>query len=121
MNGITPVEPVEIVLDKPRKMKLTFGALFRAEQALNEARKLTGQEQVSIFNVINTELQKVGENGITIHADFIVILLWASLSDDDPSLTLDQTKALCINPIGVIVKLMECVNRCFTKTDFGTA
>lgn len=112
-------EPVEIILDKPRKMKLTLGALRRAEIALNAARAWGGVAPTSIFEVINTELRQVGE-GINLRADFIIILLWASLTDEDPELTLEQAERFAVNPIGIIVKLVECVNRCFTKTDMGT-
>lgn len=115
------IEPVEITLDRPRKMLLTLGALRRADQEFNKARGLTGDARVSIFDVINTELKNVAADNLKFGPDLIAIMLWASLLNDDPNLTLDDVDKFAFNPVGVVAKVIECINNCFLKSAAATA
>lgn len=112
MNAI---EPVEIVLDKPRKMLLTMGALRKAEAELNRARGLNGAERVSIFEVINREIQGFATDQLKLGADFIVILLWASLLHEEKALTLDEVESFPGRPVEILAGLVACINRSFSE------
>lgn len=88
------IEPVEIVLDKPRKLRPTHYALMSAERELNRQRNATPSNAASIdFAIIkayNETLFGVGSYPL----DLTVCLLWAFLLPDDGNLTIRQAAEL---------------------------
>lgn len=94
MNAI---EPVEIVLDKPRKMLFTFGALKAAEREINKIRTATGEAKTSVFTIL-------GE----MSPDTISILVWACLLHEDSTLTIEQVDAMPFN-MEIAAKINQCL------------
>lgn len=84
-------EPVELELDRKRKFKLNLRALMRAEREINRRRgaeigRFSPIDEIVIAGVSNSLVA-----GGTFPLDLLIVLLWAGLTDDDPSLSIDQT------------------------------
>lgn len=78
-------EPVDVMLDKKRRLRFTMGALRRAQRRLDELR---GGEKVSIFQLLSPA------NKDQLSPDEIVVLFHQGLRADDPSLTEEQVDEL---------------------------
>lgn len=84
-------EPIEIELDRPRKLKLTTRALMRAESEINRRRGAQVQERVSIdFLLFKAARDQLTGSG-SFPLDLLAVLLWAGLQaeEPDPKLTPD--------------------------------
>ncbi len=86
-------EPAELELDRKRKFKLNLRALLRAEREINRRR---GAEvgkfapiDALIWDCVNSEEKK-----IVVPLDLLSVLIWAGLTDEDPSLSVDQAADL---------------------------
>lgn len=78
----TAFEPVEVTLDKKRRLQFNMGALRRAERRLDEIRG----EKRSIFNLLSpANMDRLGP-------DEIVVLFHQGLRKDDPELTEEQVE-----------------------------
>jgi hypothetical protein len=78
------VQPIEIELDKPRRLLLTVGGLKAAEREINKSRAL--QPRKSIFRIMLEELPQVEQGDVGM--DFCEAILWASMLHEDPDLPL---------------------------------
>jgi hypothetical protein len=79
-------QPIEIELDKPRKLLLTVGGLKAAQITLNKTRDY--QPPRAIFRIMMEELPKVETGDIGI--DFCEAIIWASMLHEDRNLALDD-------------------------------
>lgn len=77
------IEPVPIVLDKPRSLLLTLPALKAIEDQIAKQR---GEKRVNLF-----KLFQEGDLGAT----EMLVIVWGGLRHEDPGLTLEKTLALC--------------------------
>jgi hypothetical protein len=82
-NG-SAFEPVEVMLDKKRRLRFSMRALRCAEKRLTELRG----EKIKIFNLLSPANQdKLGP-------DEIIVLFHQGLLQDDPSLTEEQVEEM---------------------------
>ena len=79
-----PFEPVEIQLDKPRRLKFTMGALRRAQTRLRAIRG----DKISIFELFSPK------NKEQLSPDEIVVLFHQGLRHDDPNLTEEMVEEM---------------------------
>lgn len=94
-----PIQPIDIVLDRPRHLLLNLKALALAER---ELATLLDRKKVSLIKVFQS-----GEVGVS----DLVCLVWAGLLHEDPTLTLDQAMALlgASDLESIATKLMEAM------------
>lgn len=111
------IESVEIILDRPRVMLINMAALLRAEREINKQRREDGLEPVSIFELINHALRGVSD--LKISAQFVSVMLWASLLHEDPALTYDHACSLIGEPIPSIGKVFAAINAYFSEPTPG--
>lgn len=93
MASIEIFKPIEIMLDKPRRLRPTHRALFEAEQKINELRHATPATACSIDYLIVKAYNDTLAGTGTYPLDLTVVLLWAFLLPDDPKLTTDRVMA----------------------------
>lgn len=86
-------EPVELELDRKRKFKLNLRALMRAEREINRRRGAEVSGFASIDALI-LECIDSFRNRVRMPLDLLGVLLWSGLTDEDPSLTIDQATDL---------------------------
>lgn len=93
---MTPIEPVEITLDKPRKVLFNHNALIVAEREINKQRGATPQTYTSLevlmYDAIRLVYQSKGALG-ALPRDILVTMLWAGLNYDPKArqFTIEQT------------------------------
>jgi len=94
------IEPIMLELrDGPRPMVFDMAAAISAQRALN---KLRGYDPPkSIFAIIDAEMKSIEE--FSIDLDFLTVLIWASLLDGEPDLTIEKTQKQIIN-LGEAIK-----------------
>src|SRR5215471_10041242 len=103
-------EPIEIELDRPRKLLLTLAALKRAQTELNRERK--NDPPKTIFRMMSEEMEK----GFDVEIDFCEVMIWAAMLDDDPTITIDQVGH--IMPWAVTLPLLnQLINGTYAKMD----
>lgn len=107
------IEPVEIELDKKRSMILTMGALMAAEREINKLRAL--EPKRSVFHLIDQEIRGVKE--LDISADLMLVLLWASLLHEEPTLTVDAVGAMATDLRDVMVKVLQLIHNTFLSDE----
>lgn len=84
------VDPVEIVLDKPRRLLITKRGLRLAEAELNKQRyPITGRVS-NIDAYVVQAINDVIRLGGIMPRDLIVCLLWAALLHEDSKLKIEQ-------------------------------
>jgi hypothetical protein len=71
------LDPVDVMLDKKRRLRFTMGSLRRAQRRLEEIRG----EKISIFELLSEK------NKDKLSPDEIVVLFHQGLVADDPGLT----------------------------------
>jgi len=104
------VEPIEVELDRPRKLLLTLEALKRAQTELNRERQ--NDPPKAIFRMMSEEMEK----GVDIGVDFCEVMLWAAMLYDDPGITIDQVGR--IMPWTVTLPLLnQLINGAYAKVD----
>ena len=77
------IDPVPIMLDKPRSILLTLPALKAIEDQIAKQR---GEKRVNLFRLFQD-----GDLGAT----EMLVIVWGGLRHEDPGLTLEKTLALC--------------------------
>lgn len=84
-------DPVEIQLDKKRKLLFGLGVLRRAETEINKRRGASISQYVNIdYLMIRSAMdQAAGTGGFPL--DLLIVMLWAGLSTEDPRITFDST------------------------------
>lgn len=103
------IEPVEILLDKKRMLRLDWAGLLAAERMINRARP--EEKRVSFLN---------GAYDLTkFSLEDLHFLFWAALLHGDPDLTPDGAKAICagVPPARILKKTVEALGRAFAITD----
>ncbi len=91
------IEPVEIILDKPRKLLLNHQALRRAENEVNKQRFAKPIDYTNIDNLMVSAYNTVFRLSGMLPRDLLSCLLWASIVPDsprDPKLTIDRVDEL---------------------------
>jgi hypothetical protein len=78
------LDPVDVMLDKKRRLRFTMGSLRRAQRRLEEIRG----EKISIFELLSEK------NKDKLSPDEIVVLFHQGLRADDPNLTEEQVEEL---------------------------
>jgi len=73
------IEPIEILLDKPRKILVNHAALFRAEGEVNRVRGNNAFGRVSIDYLMVNAFNAMTFMGAPLPLDLLAALLWASL------------------------------------------
>jgi hypothetical protein len=93
------VEPVVLTLDRPRRLRLEIGDVLAAERAMCAR----WGKPVNILTIFAE----------TLTLNDLCILLWAALSAEDPTLTLEQTERLItIDRLGdIMTAVMDAWNR----------
>jgi len=94
-------EPVEVELDKKRRLRFTLGSLRRAQRRLDELRG----EKLSIFKILSPQNQD------QLGPDEIVVLIHQGLLADDPALTEEQVENMidARNMEALALKLAEAL------------
>ena len=92
------VEPVPIVLDKPRTLKFTHEPLMEAERFLS---KLWGY-RVNMLTIFDSD-----DSNTAMGLNEALVLLWAALRHEDPSLTFETVCA--ITPLQQSLEVVEKV------------
>lgn len=88
------IEPVDIVLDKPRKLLLGYLGLYTAEMEINKLRGAKPDEHVSIdFMMINAYNLTLLTTGL-LPVDVLLCVLWAGLLHEEPKITKEKVAAL---------------------------
>lgn len=72
-------EPIELELDKPRKLYLTLRALMRAETEINRLRGAAASERVSIDYLVLKAARDYLTGGGNFPLDVVVMLVWSGL------------------------------------------
>jgi len=108
MNAI---EPIEIELDRKRHMLLTLGSLRKVENFVNRERPAA--DRVSIFKLIQSEIQGIEQLSLT--ADTMLLILWASLLHEDPELTQDQVGDMVTDLHEVMFAVGGCLRGFFSS------
>ena len=104
------IEPIEIELDRPRKLLLTLEALKRAQIELNRERQTDPPKP--IFRIMSEEM----ERGLDIGMDFCQIIIWAAMLYDDPAITIDHVGR--IMPWNITLGLInQLINGTYAKID----
>ena len=103
---MSAVPTIEIELDRKRNLKLTFGALSRAELQLS---KLRGGERVNLIQMLN---------GLPSFLEMQAIL-WAGLLHEDPKLEFDAVgEMLAVTDfISVLTKVQEAAREQSPKNE----
>jgi hypothetical protein len=99
MTDFPLVDPVTLDVDRPRHLRLEIGDVLRAER---EMCRVWGK-QVNILTIFADTLTLTD----------LSILLWASLTWEDPLLTLEQAQRFCtLDTLGAIMgAVMEAWTR----------
>jgi len=88
------IEPIEIVLDKPRKLMLGHWGLYTAEMEINKQRGAKPEEHVAIdFMMVDAYNRIFLKTGL-LPLDLMVCVLWAGLLHEDPKITKEKVAAL---------------------------
>lgn len=87
-------EPIDITLDKPRRLRFNLEALMLAEREINRNRGARPSEYINIEYLIisSASAQIAGTGGFAL--DLMTVLLWAALRWEDKALTLDKVPTL---------------------------
>jgi len=87
-------EPIDIVLDKPRRLRFNLEALMLAEREINRSRGVRPAEYINIEYLIlwSASAQVAGTGSFAL--DLVTTLLWAGLRWEDKALTVDKVPAL---------------------------
>lgn len=91
------IEPIEVVLDKPRKILINHLALYRAEAEINKLRFARPEQYVSIDVLMIEGFNNLFRARGMLPMDLLLCMLWAGLVYDDPKkprLTIEQVAAL---------------------------
>jgi hypothetical protein len=92
------IEPVEIMLDRPRHLRLPFWALKLFEDKTG----LSAWDQDKVF-------------GWPPKLDVIVTLLWCALLDEDPDLTIERVERMPGLEFGQIYYILHCLDECWGR------
>jgi hypothetical protein len=92
------IEPVEIMLDRPRHLRLPFWAL----KLFQEKTGLSVWDNDKVF-------------GWPPNLDVIVTLLWCALLDEDPDLTIERVERMPGLEFGQIYYVLHCLDECWGK------
>jgi hypothetical protein len=110
------IEPVKItLLDRERDLVLGMFSLMRAERLINRQRREDGLDPISIFRVIDEAM--AGVRDINVSAQFVLVMLWACLSEEDPNLTLSDVSKMIDKPLRVTAKIFEVIKAYFATND----
>jgi hypothetical protein len=97
------IEPIEIMLDKPRHLKITMSGMMKAERKLKELRN---QPNLSMWLA---PIEELGAGGFSM--DMTCALLWAGLIHEDSALTFEQIPdlidSLSTSPQEIIPKVRD--------------
>ena len=107
------VEPIEVELDKKRRLLLTVGGLKQAERELNRSRNL--QPRKAIFRIMMEELPQVEQGDFGI--DFCEAILWAAMLHEDPEITLEQVGNLPWNLRDVPALVVRLITETYLKIE----
>jgi len=91
------IEPVEIVLDKPRKLLINHLALYRAEAEINKLRFAKPEDYASIDALMVDGFNHLFRSRGMLPLDLLLCMLWAGLVYDDPKkprLSIEQVAAV---------------------------
>lgn len=77
------IEPIEILLDKPRKIRMGHRALFEAETKINQIRGASAFARVSIDYLFINGMNAWSLLKSPFPMDLLVALLWASLVPEE--------------------------------------
>jgi hypothetical protein len=88
------LQPIDIQLDKPRKLLINSMALRKAEFELNRLRGSDVRSWESIDGLIFQAYGKVYNTTGRLPADLLFCLLWGGLLHEDPKLQLDDVGQL---------------------------
>jgi hypothetical protein len=106
----SPVDMVEIVLDKPRHLLYTFNAFRKAEMELtkNWGKRVTIPQVLG--DLYNGDSQSLMSEKLSITD--ILIILWAGLVHEEKGLTIDHVGDMVgfTDLTDVLTKIMEALN-----------
>lgn len=88
------IEPIEIVLDRPRKLLINHKALRRAESEVNKMRFAHPNDYASIDSLMVAGFNAIFRISGMLPRDLLVCMLWAGLANEDPKLTIDRIDEL---------------------------
>jgi hypothetical protein len=94
---MTPIEPVEVILDKPRKLLINHFALYRAEAEVNKLRFAKPEDYASIDALMVDGFNNLYRARGMMPMDLLLCLITFGMVYDDPKerrLTVDQVAAL---------------------------
>ena len=96
---MTPIEPLEIVLDRPRKVLINHLALFKAENEINRRRGAKPEEWASIDVLMVDAFNRIYRARGMLPRDLLVVMIWAGLGHETskPALTVEQITGLLDN------------------------
>lgn len=101
------VDPIMIELDKERPLVLNMSALKKAERLMNKERREDGLDAASIFALIDEAIKGAAERQIS--AQFVTILIWAGVSEDYPSLSVNDVGRMIKSPLAATAKIFEAI------------
>jgi hypothetical protein len=107
------VQPIEIDLDKPRRLLLTVGGLKAAERELNKSRGL--QPRKAIFRIMMEELPQVEQGDVGM--DFCEAILWASMLHEDPDLSIDAVGQMPFDLRDVMQLTLRVITETYLKIE----
>jgi hypothetical protein len=105
------VQPIEIDLDKPRRLLLTVGGLKAAERELNKSRNL--QPRKAIFRIMMEELPQVEQGDVGM--DFCEAILWASMLHEDPDLSIEAVGLMPFDLRDVMQLTLRVITETYLK------
>jgi hypothetical protein len=107
------VQPIEIDLDKPRRLLLTVGGLKAAERELNKSRAL--QPRKAIFRIMMEELPQVEQGDVGM--DFCEAILWASMLHEDPDLSIEAVGLMPFDLRDVMQLTLRVITETYLKIE----
>jgi hypothetical protein len=105
------VQPIDIDLDKPRRLLLTVGGLKAAERELNKSRNL--QPRKAIFRIMMEELPQVEQGDVGM--DFCEAILWASMLHEDPALSIEAVGLMPFDLRDVMQLTLRVITETYLK------
>jgi hypothetical protein len=88
------IEPIEIQLDRARKILLNHRALRQAESEFNRRRFAAPKDYVNIDAVMVEAYNNIFRMSGMMPRDLLACVLWAGLLNEDPKLSLDDVDDL---------------------------
>ena len=97
---MTPIEPIEINLDRSRKVLINHRALFKAEGEINKRRGAKVEDWASIDVLMVDAFNLIYRSRGMLPLDLLAVMIWASIvyENNERALTVEQITDLFDDP-----------------------